>query len=1668
MASSVPTVGDLADVYALDVDAQRQRYARLARAFEDAYGAAPEFVARAPGRVNIIGEHIDYCGLPVFPMAIAPDTLVAVRANGTDRIRLANVDSAKYPARELCCSRDVFAIDSTVHEWSNYFLCGYRGMLEHAGRSSGEGLDVLVDGAVPAGSGLSSSAALVCATQLAVQRTNGLDLSQTELATVAAAAERYVGVNSGGMDQTASIMGRRGSALFIEFYPALMATPVALPETGTPYVFIVANSLVVADKHVTAPVCYNLRVVETRVGALLLAKHLGIANRPACRDVDPLTFKAVMDEYFAAQGDAGRVAGTVETWISRLEAMLDAAQQAFGAHAHGYTRQEMAAALGTTPDALSAQVHEGQFPVRAERFKLLQRAQHAFSEALRVVRFRQICESDSSNDAGTDSLAALGKLMDESQASCRDLFECSCAELDELCVLARRAGSLGSRLTGAGWGGCTVHLVPQDKAAGVRQTLEREYYGRRFPALSAAQLASVLFVTAPGSARARTSVPLDDGPAPAEVARTSELPPTAYDAVMPANMNYCAIKPVARCMLQSTASTSSAPMNGNVHSANNYYAPAAYDSSLSIERGGELPRGQMTYWMDRCNNRPDDDQPTSSDDATPVDDSLPDGSDHATPDNGGQPDGSRTTPEDDGPPSGSDDATPKDVGPPGDSRIPPNDRGRSSTSSAEHEDRHRRLLYPWYRHPTQHFRAFYELAKLFQSVDSRATPQNDEHVMPGKRDQMAPADDGQQAPTKHAEGAKGKRGRVFQAFPLRTSWVPAHTHIDIEILCTQILGCARPRNESSDEDKPSDEDRLSAACERVVETWGRVVHLNNRAFKPSSNAAPELKRHFWGSVDTDGVSLSIFKKTDKEKLRHRGRQKLAEGQVARSKQRQRTQRKRKAGSSKAPKPLPDIPYVHQVPHQQLLETTKKALLLDPGRGDILHGIFQSSDPNDPRNGERFRLTHRQEVVQRRMPRFKQIQLKVKRQFPGDAVQLAEDRLAQFSRHTLDKTAFNKYIAARSKEWRLLSDFYALTETVHAESHHQWHAKRAQYLADEAAGVPQSKRQQRKARQYLSHEPMNYPLHRRLRLSAYLNKQRFDAYLVSEIRRRFGADVAIGGELVPRSRCWNRDTAAALNFGHILRSLRSTGTVPDRFLRPAARERAVADRARAAASYISLVGAIGSVAAATGAMAAAAGGPGAATSAPAVMASDMDAACSALAAAAGALAAAAGAQPVAKRRCSAPHGPMLKAFTKVFHKSHDPPEEQPAARRVLERHRPAELGLGSAGQAARVPDARAQGAPRRVGAGSYAPLPPPMGAQPTKDAGQHTSLQYRMEQQQVLPRLHVKAPASGPDGGFPLTAENLEWHLRMLPPMKESKYDRILRYVRDQQQHVAAAAAGDPGQHDIEQSMLMSGGPIHHHDYADPRLAPMEHAAPQPGQFLVPAFGTAPVFVQQPHGGGMQPRMAADRGYTAAPGPAYPAAGAAAQKPVPPQANHVAVRPADAAAVAIRHTRDASADPHADNEEEDDNTPLAAISWAAPALQPAALQVAIPGAGLDGLYSLDDSLDGPLPSPVRLAMGDRISMMSFPSNMAVNFASEANEANSRTLSASLHEINNSLATPAPLTPTAHDAPVLRLSTHSGSSPHSMLAPLRAVDQPAPPADTDGCMAPPDAESAESAV
>lgn len=212
MSGPVPVAGALADIYpAPAVAHEAPRWNHLLATFEAVYGHRADFVSRSPGRVNIIGEHIDYSLYSVLPMAITFDALFAVSASPVAdgatsfTIRIANVEGDKFPAREFSVPlAGPVEIDATQFEWTNYFKCGLRGALELLHKKKGPGcrpcnMEVLMDGNVPVGGGLSSSAAFVSATALAVMIANGeKTVDKTELTELAIVSERAVGVNSGG------------------------------------------------------------------------------------------------------------------------------------------------------------------------------------------------------------------------------------------------------------------------------------------------------------------------------------------------------------------------------------------------------------------------------------------------------------------------------------------------------------------------------------------------------------------------------------------------------------------------------------------------------------------------------------------------------------------------------------------------------------------------------------------------------------------------------------------------------------------------------------------------------------------------------------------------------------------------------------------------------------------------------------------------------------------------------------------------------------------------------------------------------------------------------------------------------------------------------------------------------------------------------------------------------------------------------------------------------------------------------------------------------------------------------------------------------------------------------------------------------------------------------
>jgi galactokinase len=348
----------------LDVNVIREQ-------FEQHYGIHPRLMVRAPGRVNLIGEHTDYNDGFVFPAAIDRATYVAARPRDDDKIQIFAVDM--HDQDEFSLNQIEF---STTHPWSNYIRGVAKGLLI-AGHTLG-GANLLITSDVPRASGLSSSAALEVASGYAFQLLNRLNLLGEELALLAQGAENtFVGVQCGIMDQFISALGRQDHALLLDCRD-LNYRPVPLPPDA---------KIVVCDSHTErslAASAYNQR-------------------RKEC-------------------DEAVRI---FKQWYPKIIALRDITVEQFRAH--------------------EADLPE---PVRA-------RARHVITENDRAVRGAAALEAG--------DVATFGALMDESHASLRDDYEVSIPDMDALVAAAQAvSGCYGSRLTGAGFGGCSVSLVRQD------------------------------------------------------------------------------------------------------------------------------------------------------------------------------------------------------------------------------------------------------------------------------------------------------------------------------------------------------------------------------------------------------------------------------------------------------------------------------------------------------------------------------------------------------------------------------------------------------------------------------------------------------------------------------------------------------------------------------------------------------------------------------------------------------------------------------------------------------------------------------------------------------------------------------------------------------------------------------------------------------------------------------------------------------------------------------------------------------------------------------------------------------------------------------------------------------------------------------------------------------
>ncbi|TFK82427.1 galactokinase gal [Polyporus arcularius HHB13444] len=512
---------------------QAVRYNNLVEEFEKRFGHKPSYIARAPGRVNLIGEHIDYVLFGCFPAAVERDILIAcgpssaTASTGTGGVQAHNLNPKYQPqtfvpmfktggitaAEEAGAASTVHAeaawqldIDKRELRWESYVKAGYYGVLNRffsAASGTQEHpvpVDLLFTGSVPSGSGLSSSAAMVVASTLAFLTVNNKleGVSKGQLVEMAMENEKRVGVNSGGLDQAASVICTPHSAIFVNFYPKLSAEPIPLPTPRTipRAIFVCANSLVVSDKAVTAKFHYNLRVVETLVAARVLGRLLNLPLTPTERP----TLRVILTRWLGtpeADLEKEDVKSAIERFLPEIE-KLRPTREGREPGEEGVTMKEMIELSGLSEEQFN-QVYLSWVEVEAEYFQLYKRTRHVFTEALRVLEFREVCvrAQATEGDLPEETLKQLGALLDASHESCSTLCESSCPEVDELTRLAKAAGAYGSRITGAGWGGCTVSLVAEDRVEEFIAKIKEGYAPYR--ELSDEKLRDAIFATKPSS-----------------------------------------------------------------------------------------------------------------------------------------------------------------------------------------------------------------------------------------------------------------------------------------------------------------------------------------------------------------------------------------------------------------------------------------------------------------------------------------------------------------------------------------------------------------------------------------------------------------------------------------------------------------------------------------------------------------------------------------------------------------------------------------------------------------------------------------------------------------------------------------------------------------------------------------------------------------------------------------------------------------------------------------------------------------------------------------------------------------------------------------------------------------------------------------------------------------
>ena len=489
----------LREIYGEDpelIEERRLAYLRALKEYAKVYGSGEVIIVRAPGRVNLMGRHVDHRGGYVNPIAINREIIMVVGKREDDRVILHNTNTESFPPRSFSIGEElppekrgnwldyIEKVELIPGDWANYVKAAVLRLQDRFYDRGLKGMNIIVEGNIPLSAGLSSSSALVVAAAEAALNLNGLELSPQEFVDLCAEGEWYVGTRGGSGDHAAMKYARRGFISHIGFFPFRIDF-LPFPED---YRVLICDSFKRAHKSAGARSAFNEKVATYEIGMMMIKeKFKEYADKITyLRDVNPENLGVdVAEIYELLKALPERITRSdlkkllPQKYHQRLKELFSTHDEP----PQGYKVRQVCL-FGLAECERSRICAEFLMRKDIQGFGELMNISH---DGDRVVTFdekgQEIGYDSSITDEMLDGLIEDLRSGDPERVSRAQLFrqpggyECSTRETDYLVEIARQVeGVVGAQLSGAGLGGCVMVVVRKDRVGELMRAMGQRYY----------------------------------------------------------------------------------------------------------------------------------------------------------------------------------------------------------------------------------------------------------------------------------------------------------------------------------------------------------------------------------------------------------------------------------------------------------------------------------------------------------------------------------------------------------------------------------------------------------------------------------------------------------------------------------------------------------------------------------------------------------------------------------------------------------------------------------------------------------------------------------------------------------------------------------------------------------------------------------------------------------------------------------------------------------------------------------------------------------------------------------------------------------------------------------------------------------------------------------------